>query len=403
MRFKLASSRRVIGIGVLLSVVVILSCATVLWYFQDSPLLSPITSSTTLQFLSVKKPEQKTGPKVVYGFLPYWNVHNATLQPELTDVAYFSLTFDRTGSIVERQGQETEMGFHKLQSEDFLNMIQAARKNNSQIEIVLAQFDADEIAAFLLSPASQQKLLTELNSILLEYPFTGVNVDIEYAGTVTPGLQTALTTFIHNLNTNLKQRRSPVSLSIDIFASGGDNTHIWNLKELSKDVDYVIVMAYDFHRRSSPLAGPVAPLFGGKKLWDSDITEHLKEISMSVPAKKILLGVPFYGYEWETTSRDPQAQTLPETGSTASFDRVQSILSEREKLNVEEGWSNDALSPYLSYRENGHIYMVYYENSRSLSYKLDLINQLDLGGVAIWALGYEKDSRELWDVIQRKL
>jgi spore germination protein YaaH len=47
--------------------------------------------------------------------------------------------------------------------------------------------------------------------------------------------------------------------------------------------------------------------------------------------------------------------------------------------------------------------MIYYENSRSMSYKLDFVNQLDLGGVAIWALGYEGRSRELWDVVEQKL
>ena len=54
----------------------------------------------------------------------------------------------------------------------------------------------------------------------------------------------------------------------------------------------------------------------------------------------------------------------------------------------------------IAYKE---IFVLYYENSRSLSYKLDLVNQLDLAGVAIWALGYEGDSRELWETIGRKL
>lgn len=395
--------KKKIGILLLFLGIFLTSFFTVIWFFQDSPLLSPITSSTTLQFLSIKDTHKKTDQKIIYGFLPYWNIQKATLQPELTSVGYFSLIFDHTGSIVSRQDQEAEQGYHKLQSDDFVNMLQQAQKNHTKIEIVLAQFNPDEITAFLLSPASQEKLLSELNSILLEYPFTGVNVDIEYTGTVTPNLQADLTTFIHNLNQNLKQRKTPIRLSIDIFASAGDNNNIWNLKDLSKEVDEVVVMAYDFHRRSSPLAGPVAPLFGGKKLWDSDITEHLKEIITSVPASKILLGVPFYGYEWQTTSRDPQAQTLPDTGSTASFDRVQTILAQKDKLDVQEGWSEEALSPFLSYREDGQIFMIYYENSRSLSYKLDLVNQLDLGGIAIWALGYEQGSRELWDVIKNKL
>ena len=72
-------------------------------------------------------------------------------------------------------------------------------------------------------------------------------------------------------------------------------------------------------------------------------------------------------------------------------------------LSVEEHWNENALSPYLTYVEDGETFVLYYEDSRSLSYKLDYVNQLDLGGIAIWALGYEGDSRELWDVINRKL
>jgi spore germination protein YaaH len=396
--------RKMMGMGFLLFGVFVASACAVIWLFRDNPLLSPITSSTTLQFLSDKltKANKSNSPKMIYGFLPYWNVNRVVIQPELTQLAYFSLTFDHTGHIISRQDGEVDQGYHKLQSDDFVNSMQAAQKNHTQLEIVLAQFNNDEISAFLLSPSSQQQLLTELNSILLEYPFTGVNIDIEYTGPVTTNLQDDLATFMHNLNNNLKQRRQGVNLSIDIYSSSGDNNDLWNLPKIAPNVDEVVVMAYDFHRRSSPLAGPVAPLFGGQVLWDSDITSHLKTILTSVPADKLLLGVPFYGYEWQTTSREAQATTLPETGSTASFDYVQSILSQKTELKVQEGWSEEALSPYLSYVKNHKTYIIYYENSRSLSYKLDLVNQLELRGIAIWALGYEKDSRELWDTIKNK-
>src|SRR5260221_14548416 len=124
----LLQRKKTIGLFLLFGTVFAASLGTGLWYFQESPLRSPITSATTLQFLSYQK-KADSKPKVIYGFLPYWNIQNVTLQPGLSQVAYFSLTFDRTGQIVERQGKDTEMGFHKLQSDDFLNIIQTARKN----------------------------------------------------------------------------------------------------------------------------------------------------------------------------------------------------------------------------------------------------------------------------------
>jgi spore germination protein YaaH len=209
--------------------------------------------------------------------------------------------------------------------------------------------------------------------------------------------------FIAQLRSHLDSRYENIELSIDMYAGASSNQSIWDIEAIAPHVDYIIVMAYDFHRRSSPQAGPVAPLFGGKELWDSDINQHLQEFLKMVPAEKILLGIPFYGYEWQTTNRDAQSHTFPDTGSTAQIGRVKELLARKDELKVEEGWNEQALSPYLSYVENGDTYVIYYENSRSISYKLDYVNQLDLGGVAIWALGYEGNSRELWDVINRKV
>lgn len=204
-----------------------------------------------------------------------------------------------------------------------------------------------------------------------------------------------------NLNQHLDTVAPNTTVSIDVYPSAAQGGNIWNLSELAPHVDYVIVMAYDFHRRQSAQAGPVSPLLGGDVY--QNINQHLKEILELVPAEKILLGVPFYGYEWQTTSRDEQALTYPDSGSTASYQRVLDILAQKEELKVQERWNEIALSPYLSYEKSGQTFVIYYENSRSLSYKLDYVNQLNLAGIAVWALGYEGDANELWSVINDKL
>jgi len=102
-----------------------------------------------------------------------------------------------------------------------------------------------------------------------------------------------------------------------------------------------------------------------------------------VPNEKILLGIPFYGYEWQTDSRSPQANTYPKTGSTASYARVKDLLENSDDLQVETGWDNLALCPYLSYIENDEIFMIYYENPVSINFKMEYVRQLDLAGIAI--------------------
>jgi spore germination protein YaaH len=381
--------------------IILLVAASAAWYFSEVPIASPLTELTTFQFLQTATP--KTDDKIVYGFVPYWNIEEMTAEPELTHVAYFGLTIGADGSLLISDGEGTEPGYRTLQSDEFLTIVNDARKNNTQLELVLIQFEADAIESLLASPKAIDNLITSLDAVLLAYPFSGVNIDIEYNGEATESLRQELVTFVAAIDQHLNTKYDNIHLSIDTYAGAASRRQIWDVARLAPYVDHFVIMAYDFHRKSSPQAGPVAPLFGGKDLWSSDINQHLAEFAQIVPRHQLLLGVPFYGYGWQTTSRDPQANTYPNTGFTVTAERLQEIIDNKTELQVEENWSEDALSPYLTYIEDDETYVVYYENSRSLSYKLDYVNQLGLGGVAIWALGYEDQNRELWDVIQRKL
>lgn len=391
-----------IKICALLFIVLTVAAALSLWWFSDLPLSSPINSLSSFRFLQ-EQPTFSNEKKVVYGYLPYWNLATFSLQPEVTHLGYFSLTIGSDGSLLQQQSDGAEPGFSRFKSDAFLEVAAAAEKQNTTVELVLTQFDAGDITAFLTSETAQKKLLDSLDSILLAQPVSGISIDIELNGTPSPALRKGMTQFMKNVRSHLDSRYEHLQLSVALYASASEDTGIWDITELSSIVDYLIVMAYDFHRRGSTQAGPVAPLFGGKKLWDTDINHHLQNFIKKVPSRKLLLGIPFYGYEWQTTSRDAQSHTFPDTGSTASVARVQELLKKKKELKVQEHWNSDALSPYLSYIENDLTYVIYYEDSRSISYKLDFVNQLELGGVAIWALGYEGQSRELWDVIKTKI
>ncbi len=396
-RHKTAIKLAVIGFVTLFTAI-----ALRIWYTWDRPLVSPLSDLPIFRFL--QKTDFSTGDKkVVYGFLPYWNLDDVALQPELTNLAYFSLTINADGSLQTTLNGGGEPGFNKLSSDTLLDLSSTFIKRGGTVELVLSQFYASDIDAFLASDKAQQKLLDSLDSVILSYPISGINVDMEYVGTPATRTREQFTQFMIRLREHLNTRYNNIKLSTDVYASAANTPNLWDIEAIAPHLDYIVIMAYDFHRRSSPQAGPVAPLFGGNKLWDSDINTHLREFVKIVPPQKLLLGVPFYGYEWQTTTRDSQSHTFPDSGSTASFKRVLELLTRKDELKVQEHWNEEALSPYLSYQEDGEIYVIYYENSRSISYKLDYVNQLNLGGIAIWALGYEGDSRELWDVISRKL
>lgn len=397
------SKKAKLKLVLVLFVTFITTLSVSLWFNWDVPLISPITSLTTFSFLT-ESHIAKNNQKIVYGFLPYWNTEKVRLQPELTHLGYFSLTLKADGTFAEYyDGGELDMGLRRLNSESFLDLGNDLLADNKKVEIVVTQFNHGDIVAFLNSKKAQQQFFTSLDSVLLAYPINGVNIDIETSKETNQQIRDNMTSFMKDLREYLNSKYDHVQLSIDMYAGAAEQEQIWDVAAIAPHVDYIVVMAYDFHRSSSQKAGPVAPLFGDGSAWESSINKYLQSFLQKAPREKVVLGIPFYGYEWQTTSREATSHTFPETGATASYSRVLDLLERKDELDVQEHWNESALSPYLSYVEDGEIYVVYYENSRSISYKLDYVNQLDLGGVAIWALGYESDSRELWDVIARKI
>ena len=54
-----------------------------------------------------------------------------------------------------------------------------------------------------------------------------------------------------------------------------------------------------------------------------------------VVAQKIILGIPAYGYEWETLSDVPRSGIIPATAVTASSRRVEQLLKDCQNCTTE--------------------------------------------------------------------
>jgi spore germination protein YaaH len=379
--------------------------------FYDAPLSSSINNSSRLRYLKeliIPKKEQK----VIYGFLPYWNINQFTLEKELTHLAFFGLNIAANGEISSRdQDGNLDPSYRLINGEQFLELSEQLKAQNGQMELVLKQFNANDIAAFLSNEKAHLNFLQSLDSILLAYPITGINIDIEYAGENPQALRDDFVKFMRKLDWYLDSKYKNVTLSIDVYASAASNSQsIWDIESISQYVDYIVVMAYDFHQRSSSQAGPVAPLFSEDSKWNKDINQHLKYFLDQAPREKILLGIPFYGYGWQTDSHDAKANTYEDTGFTVSYKKAKELLALSQggtssesawqgATQIKKAWDNDALSPYITYQQNGELYTIYYEDPQSIAYKLEYARQLDLAGIAIWALGYEDEEREIWQAI----
>jgi len=377
-----------------------------LFHFWEFPLVSPLTNSSVFEFLTEQSilnadPElEKNNQKIIYGFLPYWNLDETQIQPELTHLSYFGLNVNADGTILTKDADgNLHPGYARLNSDKLLELANDMNDNNNQFEIVLVQFEADKIVQIANDEEAHENLIKGLDSILLAYPVNGLNIDIEYGGTISQELRDNFASLVEKISHHVKTKFGDIKISIDMYASASDNKQLWDIPRIGKAVDYIVVMAYDFHRPASTRAGPVAPLFGNYS-YDDYIHQNLHNYLRYVPKEKILLGIPFYGYEWQVDSHSPRANAYPDTGHATTYQKVQKLLADRS-VHIKTGWDERALCPYLSYEKDDNIYMIYYENIASIEYKLEYVKQLDLAGIAIWALGYEGETRDFWDLVEK--
>jgi spore germination protein YaaH len=343
---------------------------------------------------------------LVYGFLPYWNVNNYQIHPVVSHLAYFRLAVNGKGEIITQAG---DGGYQIYQGEKIQDVLSQVNRSNIQLELTFFTSQSEEIKALIQCSSCQDLLVENIATIIERDHLDGINIDFEYLGTITESERASFTDFMYKLSNMLDSRFPRTKLSIDVYGGAANSNNIWDFPKLAKMVDRVIVMGYDYKTRRSIVPGPTAPTLG-KGILGGDIWEDIRSMMRYIPSQNIILAVPFYGYAWETTSGElDEAQTYTGSGETLTYLGARNLLAD-EQLQVEERWDERSLTPYLVWKteadtpeeSDSRWHIGFFENPRSLGYKIDLVETLNLGGIAIWALGYEGDYQELWTAISER-
>lgn len=329
---------------------------------------------------------------VVMGFAPYWNLKK--LSPEsienITHFAYFNLHLNGDGSLYTRVNKREEDPSYT----NYKRLLAGTVNYNSKPLIITFMPESQQALANSIStPNSRQQTIETILNTIQESGANGVNIDYEPLGDITPLLRNNFTLFMQELRSQMSQNSE---LSVSIYASAASRPRLWDLAALSPHVNYFVVMTYDYTMPGNDAAGPNSPLRGSGDLFEHDIIKNIAEITQLVPSQKVLLGIPFYGYEWDTINESKYAPTETK-GSVASLERIQTMLDEK---TLELIWDRNTLTPYGISSESGQISQIYFENDTSIRLKLDFVKSSNLGGIAIWALGYEGNNTWVWPTIK---
>lgn len=275
---------------------------------------------------------------------------------EMTGIAPFWYTVQGDGSVTSKESQQVI---------DF-----AKNKKLKMYALIVNKPDASD--AILKNPKIRSTAIANLLKLIQEKPIDGINIDFEL---LKPDHKDGLTAFMAELYPQLKKLHKTVFISVfpkvDIAS---DITAAYDYPALAKNADYLQIMVYDQHWATAT-PGPVAAID-----W---VEKNIKAaIEQAGDPKKIVVGIPAYGYDWPDKNRT-KAETLTYTQAK----------NRAEKKGAQIMWDDSAKVPYYKY----DTHEVWFENAESTKWKLELVKKYNVAGIAIWRLGQEDPA--IWDVV----
>lgn len=312
----------------------------------------------------------------VFGYLPYWESADNLRYDLLTHLACFSVGVNSNGTLGNDRGWP------------WTPVINAAHANGVKVILVATLFDPAAIETLITTPSYKNAFFNNIRNKMLEGSADGLNIDFEGGGSTWKahinGFMADLTAYLH----------SAIPGCEVTFAGPAVNWgNAWNLAGLADSCDGIFIMGYAFAGSWSTTSGPNAPLVGGSINITDTVLDEYGAVTQNHP-EKLILGVPYYGGHWTTTSSAPRSTVVSWIGSTRFRD------DEPASQSYGLLWDSTSQTPWYRWHDGTNWHQVWFDNAESLGLKYELARDHNLQGVGMWALGYDGARDELWDEIE---
>jgi spore germination protein len=306
---------------------------------------------------------------VVVASMPYWNIGHGTEavlshRHAVNEVSPWMYGLDNASQINTQ--------YPAGQANSVTNEIRRLRAAGQRVvpsiaNITGGQWSYQPVARMLHSPALMAQHVAAITALVQQNNYAGIDIDYE---DLHAGDRQVFTAFVTRLAVALHARDKV--LSVAVFAktsnAGNDPRNVaQDYAAIGRVADQVRLMGYDYHWATSA-PGPVAPVS-----WLREVLHYAKT---QIPASKIILGIPLYGYDWSG-------------GQGAGISWLQALRLARQ-YHAAPHYDTTSQAPWFSYTDtSGARHTVWYENTASSRAKFDVAQGAGIAGVYLWMYGYE--------------
>lgn len=295
-----------------------------------------------------------------YPFISNW-VLEQTL-PYLTELSVFSYGFTVEGYLVPPLWDDEPL-------------IWKAREYGALPILTLTPFDTSgRFNNYLVSVVSnnmeaQANLIDQLLTTVRDKGYAGIDIDFEY---ILAEDREAFAAFVTNVRIAANAEGYTVSVALAPKTADDQPGLLYEGKDyalLGEAANSVLLMTYEWgYTYGPPMA--VAPI--------NKVREVVEYALTRIPAEKISLGIPNYGYNWAL----PYQRGVTRATTIGNVEAVQIAIHYGVPIQFDEL----AMSPFFRYRQNGTEHEVWFEDVRSMQEKFSLVKQYGLRGMGYWQI-----------------
>lgn len=229
----------------------------------------------------------------------------------------------------------------------------------------------------LSSTTSRQTLVQNVTDAAVSLGLDGINVDFEQ---LSSDCGPHYVEFLRELS--IQCRNKGLVLSVDNYVPFNFNDY-YRLDIQGQVADYVIIMGYDEHWHGSKDPGSVASI--------GYVSDGLDRTLQEVPANKVVNALPFYTILWKTEGTDV----------TDEYITMRNEAEFMSRAGVTAEWDEETCQNYAEWTSGNATYQIWLEDAESIAVKLNMMTTKNIGGVAVWRLGY--GTQAAWELINAYL
>ena len=289
----------------------------------------------------------------------------------------------------------------------------ALKKQNKDLKILISLGGwtwSKNFSDAVLTGSSTHAFAYSCIDIVAKYGLDGVDIDWEYPGLIgdnnkfRPEDKEHYTLLFKELRQGLdslaKITRKKYLVTTAVGGSWEFIAHT-EMDKVAKYNDYINVMSYDYAGGSDTISSHHTNLYASSDDTSQGSTDKSIKafIAAGVPAKKLVVGMGFYGKGWEMETGDNNGlyRRVKKFSRGGGFDYLKDSLE--NKKGFIKYWDDVAKAPYL-FNPQTKVFITY-DDEKSIKEKCQYIKKNNLAGAMFWE--YDDDKKEyLLDVIARE-